>query len=106
MALSLTLSSGTGTSSVGTKISVSDDGLTWIEVPDLQEVPELGGDPEKIDTTTLANTVKTSIPGVQDLGDLAFTFLYDKANFLALKGGLDSRVAYKWKVEFNVGLVC
>lgn len=105
MALSLTLSSGTGTSSVGTKISVSDDGLTWIEVPDLQEVPELGGDPEKIDTTTLANTVKTSIPGVQDLGDLAFTFLYDKANFLALKAGLDGKTSYKWKVEFNDGLV-
>lgn len=105
MALSLNLSSGTGISSVGTKISVSDDGSTWTEIPDLQSVPELGGDPEKIDTTTLADTVKTSIPGVQDLGDLAFTFLYDKANFLALKSGLDSKKSYKWQVEFNDGLV-
>ena len=105
MALSLTLNKATGTSTVGAKLSVSDtSGGTYTEIPGLQEIPELGGDPEQIDVTTLEDTVKRSIPGVQDLGDLAFTFLYDKTNFLALKAGLDTTTTYHWKVEFNDGL--
>lgn len=105
MALSLTLNKATGTSTVGAKLSVSDtNGGDYTEIPGLQEIPELGGDPEQIDVTTLEDTVKRSIPGVQDLGDLAFTFLYDKTNFLALKSGLDTTTTYYWKVEFNDGL--
>lgn len=111
MALTLTLTKPAGTSTTSAKISVAEitNGTagTYTEVLGLQEIPELGGDPEKIDTTTLADTVKTSIPGVQDLGDLAFTFLYSKANYLALTNsstGLKSDVGYSWKVEFSDGL--
>lgn len=108
MSLSLTLTKPAGTSTVGAKISVAE--LTsgtpgaYIEIPGLQEIPELGGDPEQIDVTCLSDTVKRSIPGVQDLGDLAFTFLYSKENFTALKSGLDSSTVYGWKVEFSDGL--
>ena len=110
MSLSLTLTKPAGTSTVGAKISVAE--LTsgtpgaYIEIPGLQEIPELGGDPEQIDVTVLTDTVKRSIPGVQDLGDLAFTFLYSKANYLALTGdgGLKSDKVYSWKVEFSDGL--
>lgn len=106
MSLSLTLRDPAGTSTVGAKISVAEIGEggtpgTYIEIPGLQEIPELGGDPEQIDVTCLADKVKRSIPGVQDLGDLAFVFLYSKENFLALKGGLDDNTVYAWKVEFN-----
>lgn len=108
MSLTLTLAAGTGESTVNAKISVAEDSSgtagTYTEIPDLQEIPELGGDPEKIDVTTLADTVKRSIPGVKDLGDLAFKFLYDKANWLALNNsstGLKSDTAYWWKVEFS-----
>lgn len=108
MALSLTLNKATGTSTVGAKLSIAE--LTsgtagaYTEIPGLQEIPELGGDPEQIDVTTLEDTVKRSIPGVQDLGDLAFTFLYDKTNYLALKNGLSTTTTYAWKVTFNDGL--
>lgn len=105
MALSLTLTAAAGTSTVGAKISVSDKGgTTFTEIPDLQEIPELGGDPEAIDVTTLKDKVKRSIPGVTDLGDLAFTFLYDKDNFLALKSGFVATTVYDFKVEFSDGL--
>lgn len=106
MALTLTLKAAPGTSTVGTKILVSDaSGGTYIEIPDLQEIPELGGDPESIDVTTLKDKVKRSIPGVKDLGDLSFTFLYSKENFLELDKKLDSKTKYYWKVEFSDGLV-
>ena len=110
MSLTLTLTKPAGTSTVGAKISVADvtSGVVgdYTEIPGLQEIPELGGDPEQIDVTCLSDTVKRSIPGVQDLGDLAFTFLYSKANYLALTGasGLKSDVVYSWKVEFSDGL--
>ncbi|WP_410495015.1 phage tail tube protein [Cellulosilyticum sp. ST5] len=106
MALTLTLSAGTGTSTVGAKISVSDaESGTFTDIPDLQEVPEMGGDPEQIDVTTLKDTVKRSIPGVKDLGDLSFVFLYSKANYLELNEKLDSKTKYFWKVEFSDGLI-
>lgn len=108
MALSLTLNKATGTSTVGAKLSIAeltgDVAGSYTEIPGLQEIPELGGDPEQIDVTTLEDTVKRSIPGVQDLGDLAFTFLYDKTNYLALKNGLSTTTTYAWKVTFNDGL--
>ena len=106
MALALTLKAAPGTSTEGTKISVSDAASgTFIEIPDLQEVPEMGGDPEQIDVTTLKDTTKRSIPGVKDLGDLSFVFLYSKENFLELNEKLDSKKKYYWKVEFSDGLV-
>lgn len=106
MALTLTLNAGTGTSTVGAKISVSDSASgTFTEIPDLQEVPEMGGDPEPIDVTTLKDKVKRSIPGVKDLGDLAFIFLYSKENYLELNEKLDSETKYYWKVEFSDGLI-
>lgn len=97
------LEKAVGTASTGAKISYSATSLgEFVEIPDLQEIPELGGDPEKIDITTLADPVKRSIPGVKDLGDLTFKFLYHKANFLAMSAL--TGVNY-FKVEFADGLV-
>lgn len=99
----LTLEQVVGTATIGTKLSycATQDG-NYVDIPGLQEVPELGGDPEQIDVTTLADSVKRSIPGVRDLGDLAFNFLYNKTNFLALSKL--TGVGY-WKVAFPDGLV-
>jgi hypothetical protein len=58
-------------------------------LPGLLEVSELGGDPEKIDVTTLEDEVKKYIPGVRDLGDLAFKFHYEttaSSTYTILKG--------------------
>lgn len=82
-------------------------GGTYTEIDLLMEVPELGGDPEKVDVTTLADGVKKSIPGVRDLGDLAFKFLYDNetatSNYRVLKGIQESGEAAFFKVEYPDG---
>lgn len=49
------------------------------ELPGLQNIPDLGGTPNKIDVTCLDDTVTKSIPGIQELGDVAFTFFNDNA---------------------------
>ena len=80
---------------------------TFAEIDLLMEVPELGGDPEKLDVTTLADGVKKYIPGVKDLGDLAFKFLYDNSgatsNYRILKGLQDNNTLATFKVEYPDG---
>ena len=53
------------------------------EIPYLMEVPELGKTVEKIDITTLSDSVKRYLPGTKDYGDLVFKFLYDNSDSTA-----------------------
>lgn len=81
----------TGLATMGIKLEYkSGSTSSFTELDGLQEVPEIGGTPEKIEVTTLKDTVKKNINGVKDLGDLEFTFLYDNAganaNYRVLKG--------------------
>ena len=70
-----------GLHSRGCFLSYSEDGGTSYKKLDyLQSIPELGGDPEGLDTTTLDDAVKTSIPGLADYGALPFQFLYDNSS--------------------------
>lgn len=52
----------------------------------LQEVPDIGGKLDKIESTTLADTQKTYVAGLLDPGDLAFKFRYDTATYQTAKG--------------------
>lgn len=92
-----------GVAATSTKVGykATAEATTYTNIPNLQEVPELGGDPEKIDVTCLADTVKKSIPGVKDLGDLAFKFLYDKTTFTTLSAITEAK---EFQVEFPDGL--
>ncbi|OMF54679.1 phage tail protein [Paenibacillus rhizosphaerae] len=80
---------------------------TFTEVPLLMEVPELGGDPEKVEVTTLKDAVKKYIPGVRDLGDLAFKFLYDNAgadsNYRVLRALQENNTLATFQVEYPDG---
>ena len=49
-------------------------------IPNLMEVPDFGGTPEKIDVTTLGDRGRRFIRGTKDFGDLVFRFLYDNAD--------------------------
>lgn len=80
---------------------------TFTEIDLLMEVPELGGDPEKVEVTTLKDSVKKYIPGIRDLGDLAFKFLYDNSgptsNYRILRGLQESNTLATFKVEYPDG---
>lgn len=45
-------------------------------IPGLQSIPSLGGEPERVDITTLSDTQRHYLNGVKDYGELEFTFLY------------------------------
>lgn len=80
------------------------NGETYDLIPNLQEVPELGGAAEKVDVTTLADGNYKYINGIKDFGDLAFKFLYDNSgetsNYRLCRGLEEAGDVVDWKVEF------
>lgn len=79
------------------------DATDYTVLTNLQEIPEIGnGAPEKIEVTVLTDEAKKYIAGLGDSGqDLAFKFLYEKAQFETLMA-LDS--SCEWKVAMPDGI--
>ena len=60
-------------------------GDTWGKLVDIKEFPDLGGEPEMLETTTLSDNMQNYISGIQSLDGLTFTANYDKEDFQTLK---------------------
>jgi hypothetical protein len=76
----------------------------FVALTNLQEIPELGGDAEAIEITTLADAAHMYTDGIKNYGDsLAFKFLYEKTQFTTLNGLKD---VVEWKVELPDGATC
>lgn len=87
------------TISKGIKLYRNDEELT-----NLQEIPELGGDTDAIEITTLADEAHMYTDGIKNYGDsIAFKFLYDSEQFTALQASTDSDT---WKVELPDKVTC
>lgn len=73
---------------------------TYTALTNLQEIPDIGkGEPDTVETTTLANGSRTYITGLKDVGDsLEFTFLYDEAQFATLNGSTFAGKQVHWAV--------
>ena len=70
----------------------------------LQEIPELGGDTEAIEVTTLADAAHMYTDGIKNYGDsLAFKFLYETAQFETLTA---LTTASEWKVALPDDTTC
>lgn len=89
--------------SKGITLSYKKDSGEFIELTNLQEIPELGGDSEAIEITTLADAAHMYTDGIKNYGDsLAFKFLYEKAQFNTLNGLGEAQ----WQVELPDGATC
>lgn len=76
------------------------------ELPLLMEIPEMGGTPEKVDVTTLADASRKYIDGVKNYGGLAFKFLYENVEgsaFRTLRGYEEAGTIADYKVELPDG---
>jgi len=107
MKFKMNLQRHAGTSFNETTLSYKDDIAEYKLLDYLMEVPEIGGDPEKIEVTTLSDKNKKYIPGISDLGDLDFIFLFDNAtaesNYRILKGLQDANKKCTYKIEYPDG---
>ena len=60
----------------------SADAVT--KVVDIKDFPDMIGDPEMLETTTLSDAQVTNIPGIKSSDTLTFTCNYTKADFTAV----------------------
>lgn len=75
-----------------------------VELTNLQEIPDMGGDTESIEITTLADAAHMYTNGIKNYGDsLDFKFLYEKEQFTTLNGLADTQ---DWKVELPDATTC
>lgn len=85
--------------SKGITLSMGETALT-----NLMEIPDLGGESEAIEITTLADAAHMYTDGLLNYGDsLAFKFLYEKEQFATLSAVAESA---QWKVELPDGATC
>ena len=88
----------------GIKLSYKTSGETYTDLTNLQEIPDLGGDSEAIEITTLDDAAHMYTDGILNYGDsLAFIFLYKKEQFTALQG-LEGSI--EWKVSLPDNTTC
>lgn len=62
----------------------SEDGELYNKLLDIKSFPDLGGDPEMLETTTLSDNMQTFIAGIQSLDALSFETNYDMKTYQEL----------------------
>lgn len=96
---------------MGTKLEyTTDNGSTWTRVYGLASTPDFGGQPNKIDTTTLDNTIaETSTNGLQPAVELSYEFNVQElnsadANLRQIKTLADAKTKAKWRLTKASGM--
>lgn len=72
---------------------------TYAKLVDIKDFPDLIGDPNTLETTTLSDSQQTFIPGIKSSDTLQFTANYTSTDFSTVKG-LEG-TEYYWKLIFN-----
>lgn len=88
----------------GATLGYKPSGSTYTNLVGLKEIPELGGDPEKVDVTTLADTSKQYEYGITDYGDLEFKFKYVNSAATDAYRVMRGLAAAKTKTDFQLTL--
>ena len=69
----------------GAKLSYdkTNKGTTFTDLPGLKKIPDMGIEKEKVENSSLDDTVKVYEFGIGDPGDLEYTFKYDNSEQMA-----------------------
>lgn len=71
------------------------------KVIDIKDFPDLMGEPNMLETTTLSDGAQTYIPGIKSMDSMAFTYNYTKADFAKVKADEGKPLFYV--LEFSDG---
>lgn len=81
---------------------------SWTDLKGCTEIPEIGGAPDTVESTTLDNLVYRSyVKGLQDLGTLDFPFNIENpaaASNINVISGLDEDTLYGWQITYASGI--
>ncbi len=90
--------------SKGITLAYKNGGAEFVELTNLSEIPDLGGEVEAIEVTNLSDGAHRYIDGLKNYGDsLEFKFYYEGAQFETLNGLTGST---EWKVTLPDGASC
>ena len=67
------------------KGTTTGETTTYAKLIDIKNFPDLGGEPEKLDTTTLSDGQETSINGIKSMDTMTFDHNYDSDDYDTLK---------------------
>lgn len=68
-------------STYNTLLKVKNSAGEFVKLVDIKNFPDLGGDPELLESTTLSNKMQTHINGIQGTSALAFTANYSISDY-------------------------
>ena len=68
---------------------------------DITQYPDLGGDTEKLDSTTLSDKKKRNINGIEDSAELTFSAWYEKDDYEKLLAIQDAGTVDKYQLWFG-----
>lgn len=68
--------------------------ITYSKLLDIKEYPDLGGEPEQVEITTLSDSMRRYIPGIQDTEALEFTANYTLADYQACVALANTQTPY------------
>lgn len=93
----------------GTKLEYKE-GNSWKQIKGLTTVPDIGGEPNDVDTTTLDNEkYETSKYGLMPAVKLAYEFNLEDpsatANIKVASDLEDTGLAYDWRLTYKNGIV-
>ena len=74
------------------------------KVIDIKEFPDLMGEPNMLETTTLSDGAQTYIPGIKSMDSMAFLFNYTKEAFAAVRDDEGKQLFYE--LSFSDGSKC
>lgn len=88
-------------------LDTTNAGNSFENLKGLKEVPELGIDPEKVENTTLSDTVKQYEMGIGDAGELEYKFAFDNtkadSSYRKLKALETSKAAATFQQSYPDG---
>ena len=104
-----------GKSTINTVLKSGETSSALTKLCRIKSYPQLGGEPEQIETTDLEDTTQTFVPGVQAVEAMAFTANYTKEDYDNIKkevgkeqiyelnfGTEGADGAFSWKGQHNV----
>jgi hypothetical protein len=101
-------------SSFGVTLKWGESAEAVAKVVDIKDFPDMIGDPEMLETTTLSDAQVTNIPGIKSSDTLTFTCNYTKADFTAVNALAGKALFYElsfsdgskftWQGQHTLGL--
>ena len=88
-------------STMGVTLKMGESAEALEKVVDIKDFPDLIGEPNMLETTTLSDEAVTNIPGIRSSDMLTFTCNYTKADFTAVNEKANTALYYS--LEFSDG---